>query len=58
MQGGNVDICNNNKCDEYDDDYVPTYGEDDYTYTYAYTYAYTYTYTYAYTYEYNNNKLF
>ena len=37
MQSGIVNICNNN---EYDDDYEPTYGEDDYTFTYTYTYTY------------------
>ena len=35
MQGSIVNIRNNKNCnDEYDDDYVPTYGEYDYTYTY------------------------
>jgi hypothetical protein len=37
-------ISNNKKCEDYDDDYQPTYGDDDYTYTYTYTYTYAYTY--------------
>jgi hypothetical protein len=47
MQSGIVNICNSKKCDDYDyydDDYEPTYDDDDYTYTYKYTYKYTYTY--------------
>ena len=40
MQSCIVNICNRKECDDYDDDYEPTYGEDDYTYTYTYTYTY------------------